>query len=147
MFCGIIICNTFEFAASWIYAYDMRKSISLIFKGFSWISPTFLKIPNFPDQAQKSLTFPWPWISLTSGNPANRWNIITYQRSYMIANIRHCKCNQQIPGSKISNYLVIRSNLLWLMVIKRTLNVSWSGSLEILLCFIIELANIVGDLG
>ena len=35
-----------------------ESQISLTFKGFSSISLIFLKLSNFPDPAQNSLTFP-----------------------------------------------------------------------------------------
>ena len=66
MFCSIINSNTFEFTASQIYAYDMRKSNFPDFQGIFLNFPRLLKIPNFLDQAENSptLNFPDQWQNL-----------------------------------------------------------------------------------
>jgi len=53
MFCSIINGNTFEFVASQIYAYDMRKS------NFSDFQGIFLSFPDF----SKNAKFPWPYTT------------------------------------------------------------------------------------
>ena len=67
-----------------------ESKISPTFEGFSCISLTFLKILNFPDTAQNSLTLNFPDFSLTSGN-----HVIA-----ILYNSSHKSCNQPQEGKK-----------------------------------------------
>ena len=65
LFHGIITSNEFEFAASRHYAYDMRKSNFPDFHGIFLYFPDSSQNLKFPWPSTNSLTFSWPWISLT----------------------------------------------------------------------------------